>query len=187
MTMESTAESNTSAPKLSRWRRIRQNRWASWAIDLSVFALAFAAISAWQSRELVEAGRPAPAFTLTDMQGKTHDLADYRGEKTFIVFWAPWCPVCGAESDNISRVADWLGDDLNVISVALDYQSRADVQEFIDEHQVDYPVLLGTRQVQQLYEISAYPSLYILDETGAVEHTVAGYTTTFGMLWRAIF
>ena len=32
----------------------------------------------------------APDFTLPDLQGRPHALADYRGKKVFLVFWASW-------------------------------------------------------------------------------------------------
>ena len=37
-------------------------------------------------------GQPAPAFTLTDLDGKTHSLADFKG-KTLVLEWVnPECP-----------------------------------------------------------------------------------------------
>jgi AhpC/TSA family protein len=32
----------------------------------------------------------APDFTLPDLDGRPHALADYRGKKVFLVFWASW-------------------------------------------------------------------------------------------------
>jgi len=32
----------------------------------------------------------APDFTLPDLEGRPHALADYRGKKIFLVFWASW-------------------------------------------------------------------------------------------------
>ena len=32
----------------------------------------------------------APDFTLPDLDGKMHSLADYRGKKVFVVSWASW-------------------------------------------------------------------------------------------------
>ena len=32
----------------------------------------------------------APDFTLPDLEGRPHALADYRGTKVFLVFWASW-------------------------------------------------------------------------------------------------
>ncbi len=34
--------------------------------------------------------KPAPNFTLTDIQGRTHTLAQYRGKVVVLNFWATW-------------------------------------------------------------------------------------------------
>ena len=73
-----------------------------------------------------------------------------------------------------------------MVSVVLDYQGRADIEKFIDEQGVDYPVLMGDRQTAVDYNVSAYPTMYIIDEEGKIEHAVAGYSTTLGMLWRVL-
>jgi peroxiredoxin len=172
---------------LSLWERIRSHTLGRWAIDLTIVALVFTAVSMWQTRDLVDTGEPAPPTTLHSLDGDEISLNQYKGKKTMVVFWAPWCGVCGAESDNIDRVKSMLGDRVNVTSVVLDYRSRDDIQGFIDEHDVQYPVLLGTSQTAEDFNVSVFPTLYILDEEGRIEHTLAGYTTTLGMLWRVFF
>jgi peroxiredoxin len=154
--------------------------------DIAIFAVALTVISMWQGRDFVDAGQPAPAFDLADLDGERHSLASYAGKKTMVIFWAPWCGVCGAESDNVSRVESWLGDRVNVVSVVLDYQGRAGIQTFIDDQDVDYPVLLGKQQTGADYNVSAYPTMYVIDEEGRIEHAVSGYSTTLGMLWRVL-
>lgn len=39
-----------------------------------------------------ESGRPAPDFTVTDLAGRTHRLADYRGRIVILEWTAPACP-----------------------------------------------------------------------------------------------
>lgn len=39
-------------------------------------------------------GEPAPAFALPDLDGRTINLSDFRGQKTLILFWNPGCGFC---------------------------------------------------------------------------------------------
>ena len=188
-------ETTREAKAPSLWARIRRRAWARWTIDLMLFGLVFGAVSMWQSRDLVSTGVAAPATALRGLDGELHRMGEAQPRKTLVVFWAPWCGVCKAESDNISRVRSWVGDRVDVISVVLGYEGEgrvapgavpSDVARYVESHEVDYPVLLGDRQTAQDYRISVFPTMYVLDEEGEVEHTVTGYTTTLGMLWRVL-
>jgi cytochrome oxidase Cu insertion factor (SCO1/SenC/PrrC family) len=37
-----------------------------------------------------EPPKPAPAFTLPDLDGKTVQLADFRGKVVWLFFWSTW-------------------------------------------------------------------------------------------------
>jgi peroxiredoxin len=39
-------------------------------------------------------GEPAPALRLPDLEGRTVDLADFRGSDTLVLFWNPGCGFC---------------------------------------------------------------------------------------------
>ncbi|MBI2063284.1 MAG: TlpA family protein disulfide reductase [Candidatus Yanofskybacteria bacterium] len=50
-------------------------------------------------------GNLAPDFELTDYNGKTVRLSDFRGQKpVFVNFWASWCPFCVEELPLMARV-----------------------------------------------------------------------------------
>jgi hypothetical protein len=42
------------------------------------------------SKPRLQAGDPAPDFTLPDLAGVQHSLRDHRGKKVLISSWAPW-------------------------------------------------------------------------------------------------
>lgn len=166
-------------------------RWVGWLKDLAIMGVILLGVSLWQGRDLLGSGQPAPPFALTTTQGQhvTSDVMrapESAGKRTILVFWAPWCPVCGAESDNLSRVQSLLGSRVRVLTIVSGYKKRAEVDAFIQKHHVDYPVLLGQPQHAAAYNVSAFPTLYVIDAQGRVRHTAVGYTTTLGMIWRAL-
>lgn len=142
-------------------------------------------VTAFQTRNLLSDRAQAPHFKLYDMKGRAHDLTQYQGKKTMLLFWAPWCTVCHAESHNIKAIKAAYKDELHVVSVALAYEGdRSQVEGFIAKHDVDYTVLLGHTQTQRDYKVTAFPTLYILDEQGRIEDALVGYTTELGMRLR---
>jgi hypothetical protein len=47
---------------------------------------------------------PLPAFTLTDLGGKTWKLTDLNGKATLINAWATWCGPCRAEHPEFQKL-----------------------------------------------------------------------------------
>lgn len=50
-------------------------------------------------------GKSAPEFQLMDLQGNTHDLSEYEGQKVYIKFWASWCSICLAGMNELNTLA----------------------------------------------------------------------------------
>ena len=54
-------------------------------------------------------GKPAPDFTVTDIDGKSHKLSDYRGKDVIVVLWATWCRPCMMEIPHLIALQNTLG------------------------------------------------------------------------------
>ncbi len=170
-----------------RWRSLRERRWFAWGMDLLIALMIFAGISTWQTREHLDTGVDAPAFSLASFsspEAPRTSLESLKGKKTVLFFWAPWCTVCDAESSTISALNASHGEEYNIRSVVLGYEDRTSIQAFMDEHEVDYPVLLGSNDMSKTWQISAFPTIYILDSQGQIASSVVGYTTRAGLLAR---
>lgn len=53
----------------------------------------------------LNSGKEAPAFELMDLEGTTHTLSDYEGQKVYLKFWASWCSICLAGMQEVDTLA----------------------------------------------------------------------------------
>jgi thiol-disulfide isomerase/thioredoxin len=121
----------------------------------------------------------AADFSLEDMQGKIHRLADYRGKWVLVNFWATWCPPCLDEIPELISLHDAHHDkDLLVIGIAIDSGSRIKVADFAQAHGISYPVVMGDRKVTaQIGAVDVLPISYLYNPTGEQVSYQAGEVT----------
>ena len=161
------------------WKRLLLN---------GVLILAFfLAVTAWQGRDLVSEQNPAPSFRLAAFSGSPVSLEDLRGRRVLLFFFAPWCKVCDLSIRNLNWVRKLRDEEsVSLFAVALSYKDVKSVEVFLGRNDLDVPVLLGTAEQLNSYRISAFPTVYVLNEFGHIDGSTVGYTTTFGLWWRTL-
>ena len=160
-------------------------RWLRGALEVGVVLLIFVLVSAWQTRKLLpDDGRPAPAFQLVDLAGRSVRLADYQGKTTLLHFWATWCGVCRQEFSALNAVHSGLDDDQAVLTIVADSEDPERVRRFVRERGLAYPVLLATADVLKSYRVKAFPTNYYIDKDGRLRETTVGLSTRFSMQAR---
>jgi thiol-disulfide isomerase/thioredoxin len=165
--------------------RYRNHRGFRWAVDLSVMLAIVLVIGAFQTRNHPRGA--APAYTFTTLEQAPVTLASLAGKPTLLAVWAPWCGVCKAESDNVSRARAWMGDRAHVVSVSTAYNDVSEVRKYMAAQGVDYPVLLAQDDFQKLMHIEAFPTVFVLDSQGRIVSSMQGYTTTLGLVFRTLW
>ncbi len=125
--------------------------------------------------------RPAPDFTLSSLGGGTVRLADHRGKKILLNFWATWCLPCRLEIPELRKIHSELnGDKFQLLTVSA--ESETEIKEFMRGNNMEYPVLLDDGSVLRDYNVQAFPTIVLIDEDGRI--TDISHGLDFLLLWK---
>jgi cytochrome c biogenesis protein CcmG/thiol:disulfide interchange protein DsbE len=112
----------------------------------------------------------APNFALNDSDGRTVQLADYRGKVVLLNFWATWCDPCRIEIPWFTEFERKHKDrGFAVVGISMDEEGWDAVKPFISEYRINYRVLMGNNEVAQLYDgVEALPTTFLIDREGKI-------------------
>jgi peroxiredoxin len=122
------------------------------------------------ARSLV--GKPAPEFRLKGLDGKEHSLAEYRGKRVILKFFASWCGPCHEEAPRVEQYWQQIRDHGTVI-VGIDTWESGDLEgkagSYRDRHKLTFPILVDAEnQVVEAYGVTGIPRSVTIDEQGKV-------------------
>jgi len=114
-------------------------------------------------------GEAAPEVKLPDLEGKTVELADFRGEETLVLFWNPGCGFCQQMLPDLKEWESQTPEDAPRIVVV-----SAGSEEANKEMGLVSPVLLDQQfATGRAFGASGTPSAVLVDEEGKVASQVA--------------
>ena len=125
-----------------------------------------------------EIGSPAPDFVLEDLSGNPVKLSELKGRLVVLNFWATWCTPCRTEIPEFQEIYQQNEQDLVVLGINLE-QSPGEIQEFISQLKVTYPILLDTDGlVSRLYKVIQLPNTYFIDRQGILRVRHIGFLSS---------
>jgi len=144
---------------------------------LAMFAVLFGLAGALQAADLkpVDQIIAAPALVLQDLQGKQHDLKDYRGQVVLVQFWATYCGPCRKEMPSMNKMAKKMGDvPFTILAVDMG-ESKEEVNQFVSEVKPEFTILMDEsgKSIAE-WRVFAAPSNFIIDPEGNIRYTLFG-------------
>jgi len=126
-----------------------------------------------------DVGKPAPEFTLPDLEGNQIELSSMKGKVLILDFWATWCPPCKEEVPHLVALQSKYRDQgLQIVGLSLDQGGAGLVKPFADEHYVNYTMLIANDETAKAYGgVSMIPTTFVVDRSGIVVKRFIGYTT----------
>jgi peroxiredoxin len=161
---------------------------AAMGLAAAVFTPAFAgddhkhAAKATSGEAMAKVGSAAPEFTLTDTNGKAHNLADYtKAGKVVVIEWFnPGCPYVVRHHETYTTMADTakkFGDKvvwLAINSSAAGKEGHGGDKDAIAKWKISYPILNDEKgNVGKLYGAKTTPHMFIVDTKGMLVYAGA--------------
>jgi peroxiredoxin len=146
---------------------------------------AMLAVSAIQpAQAAIEIGKPAPAFTATDSNGKSHNLSDFKGKLVVLEWTNPECPfvVKHYESKNMQTLQEqytaqgvvWLK--VNSSGEGLQgHQTPEQANKLMAEQGSKATAILldASGEIGRLFDAKTTPHMFVIDKDGNVAYAGA--------------
>jgi peroxiredoxin len=125
---------------------------------------------------LLSPGLNAPEWILFSTTGERQSLKDFNEKVVILDFFYKSCYPCLLAMTNLIDLQNKYRD-LGVIILGIDPidKNAGELNDFLKGKGVNYPILLGTKEVIGDYKVSSYPTLYLIDKKGKILFNMAGY------------
>ena len=159
----------------------RMTRGRRKALIVGAVGLAGAAAGALAAHGLLrpdDAGVAMQVAKLTDLDGKTRRILEWRCKVVVCNFWATWCAPCREEIPMLVALSKEMAPKgVEIVGIALD--STAKVQQFALDYKVTYPLLIaGPNGIDLMRasgnQVGGLPYTAFLDRRGRIVHRKLG-------------
>ncbi len=126
----------------------------------------------------VAPGNAAPAFTLTDLEGKEVSLQDFSGKVIYLDFWASWCAPCMREVPYAKELKKRFEGEEELVFLYISVDEDQDAWRKTVEQQQIEGVHLNVKGMQadiaKQYNVKGVPTFYIIDKQGVIHNNNPG-------------
>ena len=155
---------------------MRDRHSARYLLPLLALIVPLAAVA--QPRMALAPGDRAPDLRGRTTAGERKAVHFDARRVTLINFWATWCEPCQDEMPALERLHAEHGEDgLEVLGVLLDDVGPAELESFLAQLGVTYPIVLPDRWVNAAWGgIGVMPTTFLVDNDGRIVRRYVGAT-----------
>ena len=111
------------------------------------------------------------SWPVSDLNGKSVNLADFKGQVVFLNIWATWCPPCVGEMPSIDRLAAnpaLQGKPITVMAISVG-EDLATVQSFVEHRGLkSVKVLTTSAPPPNVFATDGIPATFLIAPDGKI-------------------
>jgi len=116
-------------------------------------------------------GKPAPDFTLRNIENEPVSLKDFQGKIVYLDFWASWCKPCINEIPEFKKLQKKYKND-KIVFVSIGIESKKEnLQKLIEKYELNGIHLFDLakeNEVKASYSVDAIPHYVLIDKFGDI-------------------
>lgn len=126
--------------------------------------------------EVLTNGTMAPGWKWPSLTNDSISLADLNGKLVLIDFFYKSCFPCMQALPGLQSLHEkYQSKGLHVVGVNPYDKDPDDLAKFLKKRNVSYPVILTDKKFPETYNVSGYPTMYLVDQNGVIIHAQVGY------------
>ncbi len=126
-----------------------------------------------------QVGEKAPDWKLPSMSGDSIQLSGLKNNLVLLEFWFPYCSGCLESIPHLNEIQDiYSRKGLKIYGIEYTKFKGNGLAEYIEKHNVKYPVLHSGKLVKSWYGVYIAPSFFLIDKKGTIVYTSKGFDKT---------
>ncbi len=134
----------------------------------------------------VDEGELIPDFEVTDLQGNSLMISDFRGQYVLYDVWATWCGPClNAMEGYVENYDKFVSAEIKIVAISVDAKID-DPIKFNEKEKLPFTVLHTNPQLtKDHWGIIGIPTMFLVDPDGVILFKEIGYEN-FSGIWEKI-
>ena len=113
-----------------------------------------------------------PNLTIYDLEGKAHQLDEFKGKPVLVNFWATWCGTCLQEMPELYDASKILKEK-GIETILISDETQEKVRNYQDKSGYDFQYFT-TKLDREDLKIYSIPTTYLMDKNGNVVFSKVG-------------
>lgn len=154
---------------------MNKNKLIQIAVLLLIIVLfVYIALGLRENSAVAGVGEAGYDFELEDLDGKMHQLSDYKGRVVVINIFATWCEPCVDEAPELEAFEKEYKNEVKLLIIDKG-EPKNRVAKFIEKYKTTTTYLFDfDTQVSKKYGVIGQPETFILDKEGIIRRHIIG-------------
>lgn len=118
-------------------------------------------------------GVQTPDMEFTTLDGKEMTLAELKGKRVVLDFWATWCPPCKKEIPHFIKLQNEHPNDIVVVGIS--HEDNETQQKFADEYGINFILAKSKTLPEPFDSVRSIPTTFYIDRNGVIQQYSVGY------------